>query len=75
MLALMFDPRFKDLSIYISNNYVIIEEPMIVAIKYDYETLSPLLSSTYKKVSPFAKHPSNYNPQEWPLAMFSARST
>ncbi len=61
--------------LYILNNYEIIEKTTIVVIRYVYEILSPFLCSTYKKVSPFAKHPSNSNPQEWPLVIFNARST
>jgi hypothetical protein len=45
MLALMFDPKFKDL--FILSNYVRIEKNKISTIKYDYENLIFLVSSTY----------------------------
>jgi hypothetical protein len=60
MLALMLDPKFKDLSIL--NNYV--EKSTIATIRYDFETLLPLLYLTNQIVHPFAKHPSNSSPQE-----------
>lgn len=72
ILALMFDPRFKDLLIL--SNCVGIEKPTI-ATRYDSEILIPFLCSTYQKVHFFAKHPSNFGPQEWPLVVFSARLT
>jgi len=70
MLALMFDPRFKD--VLILNNCVGIEKPTI-ATRYDSEILIPLLCSTYQKVHLFAKRPSNFGPQEWPVVVFGAR--
>ncbi len=45
MLALMFNPIFKDLSIL--NNYVGIEKTTIIATKYNLETLIPLLCLHY----------------------------
>jgi len=68
----MFDPRFKDLLIL--SNCVGIEKPTI-ATRYDSEILIPFLCSTYQKVHFFAKHQSNFGPQEWPLVVFSARLT
>ncbi len=68
----MFDPKFKDLLIL--SNCVGTKKPTI-AIRYDFEFLTPLLCSTYQKVHPFGKHPSNLGPQEWPLVVFGARLT
>jgi len=51
----MFDPIFKDLSIL--HNYVGIEIAIILAIRYDFETLILFLCSTYQKVHPFVQHP------------------
>jgi hypothetical protein len=62
MLALMFDPKFKDLFI-LSNNYVGIENGTI-ARRYDFETLIPLFCLAYQNVCPFIEHPSNSSPQE-----------
>ncbi len=50
-----------------------IEKTTIATIRYDFETLIRLLCSSYQKVHPFAKHPSNFGPQQWLLAMFGAR--
>jgi hypothetical protein len=72
MLALMFDPKFKDLLIL--NNCVGIKKP-IIATRYDFEILISFLCSTYQKVHLFAKHPSNFSPQESPLVVFGARLT
>jgi hypothetical protein len=72
MLVLMFDPKFKDLLIL--SNCMGIEKPTI-ATRYDSEILIPFLCSTYQKVHLFAKHPSNFGPQEWPLVAFGARLT
>jgi hypothetical protein len=41
MLILMFNPKFKD--IYILNNYVGTKKATIVATRYDFEMLIPLL--------------------------------
>jgi hypothetical protein len=72
MLALMFDPRFKDLLIL--SNCVGIEKPTI-ATRYDSEIIIPFLCSTYQDFHIFAKHPSNFGPQERPLVVFGARLT
>jgi hypothetical protein len=48
-------------------------ENATIATRYDFETLIPLLCSTYEKVHPFAKHPSNFDPQKWLLVMFGGR--
>jgi hypothetical protein len=61
MLALLFDPRFKD--IFILNNYVGIEKGTIATSRYHFQFLIPLLCSTYQKVRPFLEHPSNFGPQ------------
>jgi hypothetical protein len=45
MLALMFDPKFKDLSIM--SNYVGRDMATIVTARHDFETLIPLLCSIY----------------------------
>jgi hypothetical protein len=45
MLALMFDPKFKDL--FIMNNYVGREETIIATSMYDFETLLPHLTYVY----------------------------
>ncbi len=45
ILALMFDPKFKDLSIV--NNYVRRDMATITTTRYDFETLMSLLCSTY----------------------------
>jgi hypothetical protein len=58
----MFDPIFKDL--FILHNYVGIEIAKILTIRYDFETLSFFLCSTYQKVHPFVQHPSKFGPQE-----------
>jgi hypothetical protein len=52
MLALMFDPKIKDL--FILNNYVRIEKATIVATRYDFKTLILFLYLAYQKVHPFA---------------------
>ncbi len=67
----MFDPIFKDLSIL--HNYVGIEIAIILAIRYDFETLILFLCSTYQKVHPFVQHPSKFGPQKQPLVVFGAR--
>jgi hypothetical protein len=72
MLALMFDPNFKDLLVL--SNCVGTEKPTI-AMRYDYEILIPHLCSTYQKVHLFGKHPLDFGPQEWPLVVFGARLT
>jgi hypothetical protein len=61
MLVLLFDPRFKD--IFILNNYVGIEKGTLATTRYHFQILFPLLCSTYQKVHPFAKHPSNFGSQ------------
>ncbi len=73
MLALMFDPKFKDLFI-LNNNYMGIKNGTI-ATRYDSETLIPLFCLVYQNVHPFIKHPSNSSPQERPLVIFGARLT
>jgi hypothetical protein len=73
MLVLMFDPRFKDL--FILSNYVKIKKITTATTRYNFETLIPLLCLTYQKNYPFAKHLSNYNPQELTLMIFGARLT
>jgi hypothetical protein len=60
MLALMLDPKFKDLSIL--SNYV--KKLTTATIRYDFETLLPLLYLTNQTIHLFAKHPSNSSPQE-----------
>ncbi len=59
---LMFDPRFKDLSMV--NNYVRRNMATITATRYDFETLMPLLCSTYWKVNAFAKPTKMFVTQE-----------
>ncbi len=61
MLALMFDPIFKDL--FILSNDVGIEKTTITT-RYEFETLIHILCSTYKNTHPFAKNPSNSTSQE-----------
>jgi hypothetical protein len=73
MLALMFDPRFKDL--FILSSYVKIEKITTTTRRYNFETLIPLLCLAYQKVHPFAKHLSNSRDQELTLVMFGARLT
>jgi ACR3 family arsenite efflux pump ArsB len=46
MLVLMFDPIFK-VDIYTLNNYAGIEKTIIVATRYNFETLIPLLCLAY----------------------------
>jgi hypothetical protein len=58
MLVLMFDPRFKDL--FIVNNYMRKNITIITTTTYDYETLIPLLCSTYKKLNVFLEPITNY---------------
>jgi hypothetical protein len=74
-MALMLDPRFRDL--FILSNYVGIKKSKLhqITTRYDSKILIPLLCSTYQKVHPFAGHPSNFGPQEWPLVKFGARLT
>jgi hypothetical protein len=68
MLALMFDPKFKDLSIV--NNYVKRNMAIIVTTRCDSKTLMPLLCSTYWKVNVFVEPTKKFVTQELPLAMF-----
>ncbi len=70
MLALMFDPKFKDL--FIVNNYVRRDMATIATTRYDYETLMPLLHSTYWKVNAFAEPIEMFVTQEQPLVVFGA---
>ncbi len=62
---------FKDLSIL--HNYLGIEIAIILAIRYDFETLIPFLCSTYENVHPFEQQPSKFGPQKQPLVVFDAR--
>jgi hypothetical protein len=78
MLALMFDPRFKDLFIldlFILSRHARIEKITITTRRYNFEIWIPLLCLAYQKVYPFAKHLSNSSPQELTLVMFGARLT
>jgi hypothetical protein len=55
MLVIMFDHKFKNLSIL--NNYVGIKKTTIAITIYDLKIPIPFFCSTYQKVHPFAKHP------------------
>jgi hypothetical protein len=52
-LALLFDPKFKDLSIM--NNYVGRDMATIIKTRHDSEALIPLLCLIYPKVNAFTK--------------------
>ncbi len=52
MLALMFEPRFKDL--FIMNNYVG-RNMATIATRHNFETRILILCSTYRKMNDFAK--------------------
>jgi len=73
MLAIIFDPTFKD--IFILSNYVRKGKITTTTTRCNFETLIPLLCLAYQKVYPFAEHLSNSSPQELTLLMFDARLT
>jgi hypothetical protein len=53
MLALMFDPIFKEL--FIMNNYVGKDMATIATTRHNFETRISILCSTYWKVNVFPK--------------------
>ncbi len=55
MLVIMFDHKFKYLSIL--NNYVGIKKTTIAIKRYDLKIPAPFFCSTYQKVHPSTKHP------------------